>query len=116
MSSKTLLPKIRIDFGKDSLLNYSFQYYFIPLLYLISYLLILNQISVMYLVSFVFFFIPLMDEICDIDLRNPTKEEERELETQLRFKLPLYVCVFCDWLFTVFCIKTLVNSNYNVLN
>lgn len=34
----------------------------------------------MYLITFVFFFIPLADEFFEYDLRNPTKEEEKIME------------------------------------
>ena len=64
----------------------------------------------MYLVNFFFIILPIMDEFLEYDYRNPTKEEEKKLEKDLRFKLPLYICVFCDWFLTLFIVQMLISN------
>lgn len=43
--------------------------------------------------------LPLLDEICTLDERNPSKEEAENLKkNDLAFKLPLYVTIALDWM------------------
>ena len=70
----------------------------------------------MYLITTVFFLLPVCDEFFEYDVRNPSKEEERKMEHDMRFKLPLYICVFSDWFFTLYAIKLLVYGNYSFFN
>jgi alkane 1-monooxygenase len=50
-------------------------------------------------------------ELFSADLRNVTKEEANLLESQLRFKLPLYITVFCDWFFTLFILNFITTQD-----
>lgn len=54
------------------------------------------------MIWFIYSLVPFMDEFLALDLRNPTKEESKSLEKELRFKLPLYITLFVDWFSTVF--------------
>ena len=76
----TAQKRFKISFGKDSLLDWSIQYYSIPLLYSIVYYLLYQGISPMYLITFIFFILPFCDEYFEYDMRNPTREEEKRLE------------------------------------
>lgn len=55
-----------------------------------------------FMIWFIYSLVPFLDEVLSLDLRNPTKEESQALEKELRFKLPLYITLFVDWLATVF--------------
>lgn len=54
----------------------------------------------MILLTVVFFMFPLLDEFFELDVKNPTPEEQKELEKKLKFKLPLYISVFCEIILT----------------
>jgi len=41
--------------------------------------------------------IPLLDCLFPLDHHNPTKEESKIMEKQLKFKFPLYLSVVLDW-------------------
>ncbi|CAD8137777.1 unnamed protein product [Paramecium octaurelia] len=41
---------------------------------------------------------PFVDEFLSLDLRNPSKYEQNKLQSEMRFKLSLYVCVIQDWI------------------
>jgi len=86
----------------DSLLFSTFQYYTIVALYIISMISIKYYDNPYFMVWFAYAFVPLMDEFLSLDIRNPTKEESKMMENQLRFKLPLYVTLFADWCMTLF--------------
>ena len=45
---------------------------------------------------------PLMDVLLPLDNRNPTKEEMKKLENQLKFKIPLYLNLVIDWLYVFY--------------
>jgi len=108
--------RLKISFGKANMMDYSIQFYSIPILYVVLFYFLVNGIAPMYLVIMIFIGIPLMDEFLEHDVRNPTKEEERRLESDLRFKFPLYLSVFIDWFMTFFVIKHLINNEYSILN
>jgi hypothetical protein len=108
--------RLKISFGKDSLLDWSLQYYILPALYGVTFYLLYAGISPMYLVTFIFFCLPFCDEYFEYDVRNPTKEEVKKLENDIRFKFPLYVSVFLDWFLTIFGVELLINREYNILN
>ena len=93
----------------DGLLFSTFQYYSIVVLYILGFVSIKhfdNPYFTIWLISLV----PFLDEFLPMDLRNPTKEESKMLETDLRFKLPLYTALFVDWFFTIF-ILNYVSAN-----
>jgi alkane 1-monooxygenase len=87
-----------------------------PALYAITFYLLYAGISPMYLVTFIFFCLPICDEYFEFDMRNPTKEEEKKLQNDIRFKFPLYISVFLDWFLTIFGIKLLLTRDYNLFN
>ena len=70
----------------------------------------------MYVVTIVFFVLPILDEYVEYDLRNPTKEEEKKLEHDIRFKIPLYISVFTDWFLTYKVISLLLTKEISILN
>ncbi|EAR84610.1 fatty acid desaturase (macronuclear) [Tetrahymena thermophila SB210] len=90
--------------GQNALLFSSLQYYFVPLMYILAFVSIL-YLRTGYLFVFLFYsFIPLLDEFCSYDIRNPTKEEAKQLTGKIHFKIPLYLAVVFDWLFTFWCV------------
>ena len=89
-------------FKDDYLLFTTFQYYCNPFLYLLAYLCIKNFENPFVTIWITYSFIPLLDEVISMDVRNPTKAEEKILENQLRFKLPIYISLVVDWIFRVF--------------
>ena len=98
----------------ESLIYSSFQYYFILLIYFVGIYFIKYYDNPFFSFWFLFSFVPFLDEITFIDVRNPTKEEQKMLENQLRFKLPLYITLFMDWFFTVFLMNHFINQDFNL--
>lgn len=45
---------------------------------------------------------PLMDVLLPLDNRNPSKEEMKKLENQLKFKFPLYLNLVIDWFYVFY--------------
>lgn len=86
----------------DKLLCSSFQYYSVPLLYVATVASIKYYDNPYFMIWFIYAFVPFMDEVLSLDLRNPTKEESKAMENELRFKLPLYSSLFSDWFSTYF--------------
>ena len=86
----------------ESLLYSSFQYYTIVILYTLTLASIKYFDNPYFVIWFIYSFVPLLDEFLSMDLRNPTKEESKMMEKELRFKLPLYITLFFDWAVTLF--------------
>lgn len=82
---------------EEFFLKSTFQYYTVPFIYIVALCLVQYFENPWVAIWLIYTFIPILDEVFTMDLRNPTKEESKVLESQLRFKLPLYVCVFLDW-------------------
>ena len=101
-------------FKDDYLLFTTFQYYSVPFLYLVAYFFIKNYDNPFVSIWIAYSFIPLLDEVISMDVRNPTKTEEKILENQLRFKLPIYISLVIDWVFTIFVLNTIANNEFNL--
>jgi hypothetical protein len=52
----------------------------------------------MYLITFVFLGLPLLDEYLKFDTINPTPKEAVLLEKKLKFKIPLYISIFMEYI------------------
>lgn len=79
------------------LLKSTFQYYINVFMIMFVLYLITNFQAPCFALWLIHAFFPLMDCLLPLDHRNPTKEEIKVLENQLRFKLPLYLSVVIDW-------------------
>jgi len=79
------------------LLHSSFQYYIVPFLVTYFSWSLTTQMNPCFLLWVIHVLIPLMDCLFPLDHRNPTKEEIKQLENQLKFKFPLYLSVILDW-------------------
>ncbi len=101
---------------KQNLLFTSFQFYLVPFFYYLSYIADEYVGSIWVLLTIVFYLVPLLDNLLSFDARNPTPEQQKKLRSQLRFKLPLYICVFSDWIFTYYILKKLTNYDYNFID
>lgn len=87
---------------ETSLLHSSWQYY-IPILFFCIFAWTLfekNSPCFQIWVRQVIF--PLFDVILPLDNRNPTKEEMKKLESQLKFRFPLYLRLILDWFFVLY--------------
>lgn len=98
----------------DSLLFSSFQYYTIVFLYVLSFYFIKYHQNPYFTIWVIYACIPLLDELLSLDLRNPTKEEAKRMENDLRFKLPLYITLFFDWFFTFFLLNFIASQDLSV--
>lgn len=98
----------------DSLLFSSFQYYTIVVLYILSFYFIKYHQNPYFTIWVIYACIPLLDELLSLDLRNPTKEEAKRMENDLRFKLPLYITLFFDWFFTFFLLNFIASQDLSV--
>jgi alkane 1-monooxygenase len=105
------LKQLYKDCKEDNLLFYSFQYYFVIMIYI--FLLICCRLKNPFiLIWFLYGIVPLIDQIIKLDLKNPTKEEQKKLSREIRFKIPLYITVVFDWVFLIWGIKEIfTNTN-----
>ncbi|CAD8211352.1 unnamed protein product [Paramecium octaurelia] len=110
-----LNSKIKI-FNDDSLLFSSYQYYTVPFLYTMAIILISYFENAWIAIWIVYTLIPFLDEFFSLDLRNPSKDEQNKLEQEMRFKLPLYVCVIFDWISLIWMINFLLNNEIQIFN
>ncbi len=97
----------------DTLLFSTFQYYSIVVLYIFSVISIKQFDNPYLMIWFTYSSVPFLDEVLSMDLRNPTKEESKMMEKDLRFKLPLYITLFVDWLFTIYLLNY-VSTNHDL--
>ena len=81
------------------LLHSSFQYYIVPGLMMYFSWSITNYQNSCFLLWVIHVLLPFLDCLCPLDHRNPSKDEIKSLENQLRFKFPLYLAVILDWSF-----------------
>lgn len=85
-------------FGKNSLVMYSFQYYFLAAFTYIGYIWP-EKVHPWMLICFAYAILPLLDEIFSLDWRNPTEEERQELERRNPwFVGSLYLALILDWI------------------
>lgn len=100
----------------DVLLFSTFQYYSVPFLYLFIAFVIQQYQNPWIALWIIYTFIPALDEIASIDVRNPTKQEAAQLDTQLKYKLPLYISLISEWLLAVWMIEYLASHEVGLLN
>ncbi|EGR32049.1 hypothetical protein IMG5_097960 [Ichthyophthirius multifiliis] len=82
----------------------SFQYYMIPLLYPFAFIAFKYLKQYFFFILIVYTVIPYCDHFFPLDLKNPTKEEIKKLTGKIKYRIPLYLSVVLDWLFTFWCI------------
>jgi alkane 1-monooxygenase len=60
--------------------------------------------------------VPLLDYYLELDVKNPTKEEIKELKRNNWFKLPLYINLAHDFFATVFWIYIIQTRDLNLMS
>lgn len=85
-----------------------------PLFYLLGFLSKDTGGNAWIIIVIAFVLVPLCDQLLLHDLRNPTKEEEAKLSKDMKFKLPLYTCVFLDWFITFSAIDQVVENGHKL--
>lgn len=98
----------------ESLIHSSFQYYCVIFLYVLAFITIKYFDNPYFVIWVAYSFIPLLDELLTLDVRNPTKSEVKQLENDLRFKLPLYISLFVDWMFSIFILNHAVSHEFSL--
>ena len=91
--------------GGEFLLFNSGQYYFLPIVYLIAIFVKESLNNAWFIIFLIFFGVPLLDHYISLDLRNPNEKEMEELEGRISFKIPVYFCIFIDWMVLLFTCK-----------
>ncbi len=76
------------------LLKQSFQYYVMPIIYIISF----QTRNFWVLIMIIYGIFPWLDYLFPLDEVNPSEEEAKELEEKVHFKIPLYLSIFLEWL------------------
>jgi len=97
------------------ILHSSLQYYIVPFLQLIftwSVGVNRNPCFFLWVLNVIF---PFIDYFLPLDLRNPTKEESKQLESSLRFKFPIYLAIIFDWLAFI-SFHNFMYNNYDTLS
>ena len=92
------LPTSKLNiFGKDSWMNSTLPYYILIVVEVLT--VVGGMKNCFFFIFIVYGALPLLDEICTLDERNPSKEEVENLrKNDLTFKLPLYVTIALDWM------------------
>lgn len=98
-----ILSSIYSDIRNDNLINYTFQYYFVIMLFLVSYFFTLFGFSFL-VVLFLFGALPLLDYYIVHDNKNPSKEEQKKLKNDFRYKVPIYLTILFDWILLIYSI------------
>lgn len=96
---EAVLPRKKIDiFGANQLLMNTFPYYLLAVLINMSHFGDPGS-NIFMFIFIVYTGLPLLDEFLSFDIRNPTEEERKELESRdFYFKLALYVSVISNWI------------------
>eukprot|EP01016_Furgasonia_blochmanni_P043315 TRINITY_DN585_c0_g2_i1.p1 TRINITY_DN585_c0_g2~~TRINITY_DN585_c0_g2_i1.p1 ORF type:complete len:479 (-),score=167.72 TRINITY_DN585_c0_g2_i1:439-1875(-) len=96
------------------LLFFSFQYYMLPALITGSFYT-LKYLHNPYIMLVIFYVgLPLLDIFLPPDLRNPTKEEQKKLEKDIRFRIPLYICIILEWIFCFWTVNFVLTTELDV--
>jgi alkane 1-monooxygenase len=109
-----VLSSFYTDIKKDNLICYTFQYYSILLLFLTSFFF--TQFGYSFLViCFIFGSLPLLDYYIVHDNKNPTKEEQKKLKNDFRYKVPIYITIIFDWILLIYSIYLINYSERGLL-
>lgn len=109
--SSNLFTKFYKDLKEDSLVDYTFPYYMIIFLYFI-FTMCCHFKNPFIVIWFLYGILPLLDHYIKLDIRNPTREEQKKLNREIRFKIPIYLTVLFDWIFLIWGIKEIfTNTN-----
>lgn len=94
-----VLPSHTVDiFGHDSLLLSTLPYYLLCLITLLGFTVHLTTDNPLIILFIIYSFLPLLDTIFSLDVRNPEKQETKDLlERGWQFELPLYLTIIVDW-------------------
>ena len=82
-------------------------YYGAVLIYLVSIASVEYLHNVWIIIWGLFCLLPILDFVLPQDWLNPTKQQEKELEDKISFKVPLYLTVVLDWVLIGFIIHKL---------
>jgi alkane 1-monooxygenase len=93
----------------------SIPYYSSFFLYVLSFACFKYFGSLWFMLWITHAFVPLFDYFLPLDNMNPTKEEQRRLDTQIKFKIPIYLCIVMDWTIVFWIMKNL-NDNYDQIS
>ena len=84
----------------------SLPYYSILVMYVMMFACVKHGMSWLMAV-FYFAIIPLLDFALPTDWLNPNKTQEKDLESSIFFKLPLYAAIICDWALLFYSVQQL---------
>ena len=98
------------------LLFSSLPYYTLPFVYYGYYISLKYYNNPFFFAWLIYGLVPLVEYYTKHDWLNPTKEQYKELEKSIAFKIPLYVGLFTNWIFTFWSIKYLCMSEFNVIH
>ncbi|KAL4493529.1 hypothetical protein ABPG72_007537 [Tetrahymena utriculariae] len=100
--------------GEERIMFSSMQYYIASLLYVVTFSCIMYLHNPYLMIFVTYSLIPFLDSYFSFDLRNPTKEEQKQLEGKLRFKLPLYLAVITEWIFQTWVLYYVTQNRQNL--
>ena len=99
------------DAKDDNFVTYSFQYYFIVFVYGL-FLVSCHYKNPFLVIWFLYGILPILDHFIKIEARNPTREEQKKISRDLRFKIPVYLSVLFDWVFLIWGLREIfTNTN-----
>mmetsp|Transcript_26698 Transcript_26698/g.30873 ORF Transcript_26698/g.30873 Transcript_26698/m.30873 type:complete len:430 (+) Transcript_26698:44-1333(+) len=96
--------------SKPFALYSSLPYYSTAILYCIIFTSSIYFSNIWFVVWIIFGLLPVLDFLIPEDWLNPTKQQEKDLEDRIAFKIPLYLTVMCDWLLFLYAIKRLYTA------
>ncbi len=61
--------------------------------------------------------VPYLDQVFSMDVKNPTKDQQKEMKNMLRFKIPLIITLILDWYFLFWSLNEILkNENGFIYN
>jgi alkane 1-monooxygenase len=98
------------DLKKDNLVLYTFPYYLMTFINLSSCFCTFYLDNPWLMIWFLFGAIPFLDLFFNQDSQNPTKEEIKLMKNQFRYKIPLIIAIFFEWVVFIYSIYHIVYS------
>jgi alkane 1-monooxygenase len=113
---KNTFENIFVDIKKDNLVLYTFPYYLMICVTLSSCFCVFYLDNPWLMIWFLFGAIPFMDMLIKQDRQNPSKEENKILKKQFKYKIPLIIAIIFEWLVLIFSIYHIANFDKGIFN
>jgi len=103
------------DLKRDNIVQYTFPYYLIIFLYALLY--ISYSLGNAFILAWIVFGgVTFLDYYLKHDLQNPTKEEQRKMKKEFKYKIPIIITIALDWISLIWGVREIVYGDHGYLN